>query len=153
MAASVEREATLGVGETLAIDRFRLKFEGLSATEQPTHLRVEGRFRISSNGGDGGVLAPALKYFPTQQSPIGRAVFRSTLSEDLYVILSGHSQVQGGQVTMKALVRPLLAWIWIGGAVMTVGTIVTLWPFRARVPAQATAAAPSLKDTADSRAT
>jgi cytochrome c-type biogenesis protein CcmF len=153
MAASVEREATLGVGETLAIDRFRIAFEGLSATEQPTHLRVEGRFRLSSNGHDAGVLAPTLKYFPTQQSPIGRAVFRSTLSEDLYVILSGHSEVQRGQATVKALVRPLIAWIWIGGAVMTVGTLVTLWPFRARVPAAATALARSLKETAGSRAT
>ncbi len=137
MTASVEREATLAVGETLAIDRFRLEFQGLGATEQPTHGRVEARFRVSSNGHDLGLLAPALKYFPTQQSPIGRAVFRSTLREDLYVILSGHSDVQGGRATLKALVRPLVAWIWLGGGVMALGTLVTLWPFRARGAARA----------------
>jgi len=133
MSASVEREVTLKIGETLALDRFRIKFEGLEAREQPTHLRVEALFRVSSDGQDVGLFTPALKYFPTQESPVGRAVFRSTLSEDLYLILSGFSQVREGQATLiKALVRPLLAWIWIGGGVMAVGTLVALWPFRLR---------------------
>ncbi len=132
MSGSVEREATLKAGETLAIDRFRIRFEGLRASEQPTHLRVEALFQVSNNGHDIGVLNPTLKYFPSQQSPIGRAVFRSTLREDLYLILSGFSQVRQGQATLKVLVRPLVAWIWLGGVVMTIGTLVALWPFRPR---------------------
>ncbi|MBI3028650.1 MAG: heme lyase CcmF/NrfE family subunit [Candidatus Rokubacteria bacterium] len=132
MSASVEREATLKAGEALTIDRFQIRFEGLKASEQPTHLRVEGLFRVSNNGREIGLLNPTLKYFPTQQSPIGRAVFRSTLTEDLYLILSGFSQVGREEVTLKALVRPLLAWIWLGGVVITVGTLVSLWPFRPR---------------------
>jgi len=132
MSASVEREASLQAGEGLTVDRFHIRFEGLQATEQPTHLRVEGRFRVSNGGSDLGVLAPALKYFPTQQSPIGRAVFRSTLTEDLYLILSGASEVRDGQATLKALVRPAVAWIWIGGGIMTLGTLLAVWPFRPR---------------------
>jgi len=132
MSGSVEREATLKTGEVLTIDRFRIQFEGFKASKQPTHLRVEGLFRVSNNGHDIGLFNPALKFFPTQQSPIGRAVFRSTLTEDLYLILSGFSQVQEQQVTLKALVRPLVSWIWIGGGVITIGTLLALWPFRAR---------------------
>ena len=132
MSGSVEREATLKAGEVLSIDRFSIRFDGLRAIEQPTHIRVEALFSVSNDGRDLGVLVPALKYFPAQQSPIGRAVFRSTLTEDLYLILSGFSEVRQGQATLKALVRPLMAWIWLGGAVMTLGTIVALWPFRPR---------------------
>ncbi len=132
MGYSVEREATLQAGEAMTIDRFHIQFEGLQASQRPTHLRVEGRFWVTNNEHDLGVLTPALKYFPTQQSPIGRAVFRSTLTEDLYLILSGFSEVREGRATLKVLVRPLLAWIWLGGAVMTLGTLVALWPFRPR---------------------
>jgi tetratricopeptide (TPR) repeat protein len=85
MGYSVEREATLQAGETLTIDRFRVRFEGLQASEQPTHRRVEGRFRVWNDEHDLGVLAPALKYFPTQQSPIGRAAidaFKHALALD-----------------------------------------------------------------------
>jgi cytochrome c-type biogenesis protein CcmF len=130
MGCSVEREATLQVGEALTIDRFRIQFEGLRTSQQPTHRRVEGRFRVSNNGHDIGVLNPTLKFFRTQQSPIGRAVFRQTLTEDLYLILSGFSEVSEGRATLKVLVRPLVSWIWLGGAVMTLGTLVGLWPFR-----------------------
>lgn len=79
------------------------------------------------------MLAPALKYLATQQSPIGRAVLHSTLTEDLYLILSGWSRVGRGEATLKMLVRPLVAWIWLGGGVMTLGTIMALWPIRVRV--------------------
>jgi cytochrome c-type biogenesis protein CcmF len=132
MAWSVEREATLRAGDTLAIDRFTVRFEKLRASEQATHVRVEAILHVSNRGHDVGRFTPALKYFPTQQSPIGRAVFRSTLTEDFYLILSGFSQVGEGEVTVRALVRPLLVWIWIGGGVMAVGTLLAAWPFRLR---------------------
>ncbi len=130
MGYSVEREATLKIGEGLSLGRYHLQFEGLKGSQQPTHFRVEGAFRVFNQGHDLGILSPALKFFPTQQSPVGRAVHRSTLSDDLYVILSGFSEVQQNQATLKVLVRPLLAWMWIGGVVIVLGTIVAVWPVR-----------------------
>lgn len=140
MSYSAETEATLNVGESLELGRYRLTFEGLQASDQPTHVRVEGLFRATRDGADVGVLKPALKYFPTQQSPIGRAVMRIGLAEDLYVILSGFSDVGRRQATLKLLVRPMVAWMWLGGAVLTLGTLVTVWPFRVRVRAPVPAA-------------
>ncbi len=128
MAYSIEREATLGVGESLAAGPYRVVFEGLHGSQQPTHYRVEGRFRVSQDGRALGRLSPALKFFPTQESPIGRAVFRSTLKEDLYLILSGFSDVDRNRATLKVLVRPLVLWIWLGGAVITIGTLMAILP-------------------------
>jgi cytochrome c-type biogenesis protein CcmF len=140
MSYSVEREATLDVGQSLAIGRYRLTFEGLRGSQQPTHVRVEGLFRAFKDGVDVGVLTPTLKYFPTQQSPVGRAVMRISLTEDLYVILSGFSDVAQRQATLKVLVRPMVAWIWLGGAVLVLGTLITVWPFAVRVRSAAPAA-------------
>ena len=130
MSYSVEREATLQVGEQLSVGRYRIQFEGLKGSEQPTHFRVEGSFRLFNEGYEVGVLSPALKFFPTQQAPVGRAVFRSTLLEDIYLILSGFSELSQNQATLKVLVRPLMAWIWLGGFVMALGTLVAIWPVR-----------------------
>jgi len=49
--------------------------------------------------------------------------------DDLYVILSGLSPLREGQATVKVMVRPLVSWIWIGGGVMVLGTVLALWPF------------------------
>jgi cytochrome c-type biogenesis protein CcmF len=114
----------------LQIDNYRIRFEGLQGSQQPTHFRVEGTFRVFHNGRDEGVLAPALKFFPTQQSPIGRAVHQSSVSEDLYLILSGFSEIDRNRATLKALVRPLVIWMWIGGFVIALGTLICLWPMK-----------------------
>jgi cytochrome c-type biogenesis protein CcmF len=128
MAYSVEREATMSLKEHLNIGRYLIQFEGLKGSQQPTHFRVEGWFRIFHGGQEWGVLNPALKFFPNQQSPVGRAVHQSTISEDLYLILSGFSELDKNQATLKVLVRPLVVWIWIGGFVIVLGTLLAILP-------------------------
>ena len=130
MTYSVEKEATLALKQDLQVGNYTIRFEGLSGSKQPTHFRVEGAFRVFHNGSDDGVLTPALKFFPTQQSPIGRAVHQSSLSEDIYLILSGFSEIDRNQATLKALVRPLVIWMWIGGFVIALGTLICIWPMR-----------------------
>ena len=130
MSYSVERQATLGRGETLDVANYKIRLEGLRAIEQPTHYRVEGVFEVTRDGRSIGQLAPALKFFPNQQSPVGRAVHRSTFTEDLYLILSGFSELDKNRATLKVLVRPLVVWIWLGGAVIFLGTLIAVWPAR-----------------------
>jgi cytochrome c-type biogenesis protein CcmF len=140
MSYSVERQATLGRGETLEVGNYKIRLLGLRAVEQPTHYRVEGVFDVERDGKDIGALAPALKFFPNQQSPIGRAVHRSTFGEDLYLILSGFSELQNNRATLKVLVRPLVVWIWLGGGVIALGTLIAIWPARRRQAATVPAA-------------
>jgi len=130
MSYSIEREATMALNQTLSVGPYQIRFEGLRGSQQPTHFRVESAFRVFKGGADWGVLAPALKFFPTQKSPVGRAVHRSTPSEDVYLILSGFSELNRNQATLKVLIRPLVVWIWIGGFVIALGTLIALWPFR-----------------------
>jgi cytochrome c-type biogenesis protein CcmF len=128
MTYSREREATLGLKQSLEVGDYRVQFEGLRGSQQPTHMRVEGSFRVYHREQDEGMLQPALKFFPTQQSPIGRAVHLSSLREDIYLILSGFSEVNRNEATVKVLVRPLVAWMWIGGFIIALGTLICIFP-------------------------
>ena len=128
MTYSKEKEATLAVKQNLTVGNYRIQFEGLKGAQQSTHFRVEGAFRVFHYGKDEGVISPALKFFPSQQSPIGRAVHQSSLSEDIYLILSGFSEVERNQATLKVLVRPLVIWMWIGGFVIILGTLICILP-------------------------
>jgi len=107
-----------------------IRFEGLKGGQQPTHYLVEGSFRLFKGTQEVGILSPALKFFPTQQAPVGRAVHQSSLSEDIYLILSGFSELDKNQATLKVLVRPLVIWMWIGGFIILLGTLVSILPFR-----------------------
>ncbi len=130
MSYSLEKELTMAVKQQVQLGNYRVEFEGLQGSQQPTHFRVEGAFRVFHNGNDEGVLRPALKFFPSQQSPIGRAVHQSSLSEDIYLILSGFSELDRNHATLKVLVRPLVVWMWIGGFVIALGTLVCILPMK-----------------------
>ncbi|MDX1567627.1 MAG: heme lyase CcmF/NrfE family subunit [Longimicrobiales bacterium] len=61
---------------------------------------------------------------------------RSNMLEDVYLILADVPQlgaaianVEGTQrATFEVQVNPLVSWIWYGGLVLTIGTLVALWP-------------------------
>jgi cytochrome c-type biogenesis protein CcmF len=137
MSYSIEKEATLAVDQELQVGNYRIQFAGLTGSQQPTHFRVAAAFHVFHNGSDAGILRPALKFFPSQQSPIGRAVHQSSLSEDIYLILSGFSEVDRNHATLKVLVRPLVVWMWIGGFVIALGTLVCIAPLGKRIPSEA----------------
>jgi cytochrome c-type biogenesis protein CcmF len=76
---------------------------------------------------------------------------RRAWNEDLYLILAGiddiNGVVQGTNprpiVTFRVLVQPLVPWIWIGGLIMAIGTLVALWP--GAEPARPAAVKPKLR--------
>jgi hypothetical protein len=51
---------------------------------------------------------------------------RSSLKEDLYVILGGLEQ--DGLASFELVVNPLVNWLWIGGGLLFVGAAVAMWP-------------------------
>jgi len=56
----------------------------------------------------------------------------STLREDLYVVYAGQNPETQAPV-IHAFLNPLVKWIWLGGLVVVLGTLVTLLPNRRAV--------------------
>jgi len=40
----------------------------------------------------------------------------------------------GDRVTLQTIIEPLAVWMWIGGAIVAVGTLLAAWPGRRRNP-------------------
>ena len=53
---------------------------------------------------------------------------RSTLASDLYVILADFSE--DDSATIKVYYNPMVSWLWMGGWVIALGTMVCAWPDR-----------------------
>ena len=125
----IQRETMLRVGEHLELGGYRLTFSGLGASEGPTHDKVFARIDVSVGTRSVGTMSPALRFYPTQQAPIAEVDYWVGAREDLYVIL-GSFDDKGAWVTVKALVTPLVSWLWAGGAIMALGSAVALMPDR-----------------------
>ena len=139
----IEREQTLQRGETLEIGRYAVRFTGLSAAEQPTHLLVQAGLDVSEHGRPVGTLRPGQRLYPGSNSPFASVAVRYGLFRDFYVILGSFDR-DGQWAQIKAQVHPMVAWIWLGGAVVLLGGAHALWPAgrRATVPVPGAAPAP-----------
>ena len=76
-----------------------------------------------------GVLSPEKSLYRGQEQPTTEVAIRTTLKEDLYVILAGYDD---NSATFKILVNPLVIWLWIGGCIMAFGAVIIMLPDRRR---------------------
>ena len=127
---SVQTERTLRRGESGELAGYRFRFDGLTGVEESNHYKVVGAFSVS-NGRGYEVLRPAKKFYPQEQSPIAYVDYRLGLKEDIYLVLGDFAR-DGTQATVKVQINRLVSWIWIGGAVLTLGALLAILPERRR---------------------
>ena len=53
---------------------------------------------------------------------------RSSLEDDFYVLLVDWQPISSQGATFKIYRNPLVTWLWIGGFVFSLGTMVAAWP-------------------------
>jgi len=123
---SVHTETTLEKGQTVALAGYRIRFDGLQESEESNHSKVTGAFTVS-NGRSLGVLHPAKKFYPQEQTPIAGVDYRLGLVEDLYLVLGDYAR-DGSHATIKIQVNRMVSWLWIGGLVLTLGAMLAILP-------------------------
>jgi cytochrome c-type biogenesis protein CcmF len=131
----LEKEVSLKRGESMHLGRYEVRFDDLSAWQESHRFVVQGTFTVLNSNRQVAEMRPAKRFYPSEQQPIGTVDVRSTPREDLYLILSSFTQ-DGASATLKVLIRPLVMWIWIGGAVMALGALVAIWPDRRALAAE-----------------
>ncbi len=129
---SMEKEVILMPGEEMTIEGYTLTYEGMVSSQTESRITYTATLSVHNKGKLIGQLVPE-KYFHRAYPAVTEVAIRSTLVEDLYVILVGWDEV--GATAFKVLINPVIKWIWIGGAVLLLGGLVALWPERRRPPA------------------
>ncbi len=124
----VEELRALSVGESLVIRDYELKYEGLEQVAEGANDVVFADLTVTKGGKYLTQIQPEKIFYPTWPQPRTEVALHSTFKEDLYVILSGWES--DGTATFKVKVNPLINWIWYGGYILVIGTIIALWPGR-----------------------
>jgi cytochrome c-type biogenesis protein CcmF len=85
------------------------------------------------------VLTPEQRVYPETGQDISDTAIRTTGFQDLYLALGDNRG--NGRWTVRAYVSPLAPFIWLGGLVMALGGMLSLWGrLRVRATLPATAA-------------
>ena len=131
----IEKEAILTPGESMSIKNYTLTYENMSYYETQSKLVVTATLSVYNRGKLIGKVTPQKYFHRSYEQGVTEVAIRTTLGEDLYVILIGWDEV--GTTAFKVLVNPLVNWIWIGGGVFVLGGLIAFWPdspARARSP-------------------
>jgi len=125
-------------GETVEVGSHTATYLGVNIVERDE--KVSTVADISVDGGQ--VYQPSINRFRNGQV-IGEPSVRPSLGEDVYLTLVAPPDPETGEATIRVIVQPLVSWLWIGGAVMGLGTVLALFPGRRRDPLSAAGATAS----------
>jgi len=140
MSYRTEVERALTAGESFEIAGYAIRYEALMPTVAVDRLVIAARLAVSPSNGramagtrapapSAVIVAPSLNFFPQDRTPVATPAVRSSWRNDLYLVLIGIED-GGRQVVVRAIVNPLVSWIWAGGMIMVAAGIVALWPTR-----------------------
>jgi cytochrome c-type biogenesis protein CcmF len=125
-----ETQGTLASGESLNIANYTVTYRELASWNSPgegvnyTRSVVD----IYENGVYLGQLAPRIDYYYDAQQNMTIPGQRSTLRDDLYILLVDWQPVSSIGATFKIYVNPLVNWLWIGSLLFLAGVTFAAWP-------------------------
>jgi cytochrome c-type biogenesis protein CcmF len=133
-----EAEKQLKPGEALKIRNYELVYQDTKRVQDPNKMVIESTVVVKRDGKMLDTIFPQKHFYIVQQQPTTEVALFSNLREDLYVVLGEH-QPETNAATFHVYLNPLVSWVWIGGMVLTIGTLITLLPDPRERPGQAVA--------------
>ncbi|MFW5946866.1 MAG: heme lyase CcmF/NrfE family subunit [Gemmatimonadota bacterium] len=133
---NTDREFTLDRGETATVGDYTLRFDDIWGSDEARRFVITSRVAVLRDGERVATLAPRLNYYRMSDSPISTPAVWTRPHEDLYLTLMAFEE-NGASATIRAIVEPMIAWIWIGGLLIGVGAGIALTyrrSFDPRVP-------------------
>ena len=140
-AYDVEEQFTLVPGESVEIrspfgHTYRLTYQDMSWYTATNMTKLVASMRVEKDGRPAGQLVADQRVYRQRTETATEVGIRRAWNEDLYLILAGvddaNGVVQGSNprplTTFRAMVNPLVPWIWTGGFIMAMGTLIAMWP-------------------------
>ena len=142
-----EALTVMAPGQTMTVGPYTLRFDGVTREKGPNYIADRGHFVIMDAGKPGATLLPEHRFFPAEGQDKNDTAIHTTGLRDLYLALGDARD--GGRFAVRAHVFPLAPLIWLGGLVMALGGILSLWG-RLRVgEPEARPAAPAMAQAAE----
>lgn len=113
-------------GDRVTLGQYTIQFEKLTVAQENNARVIGANLFVSENGKQIDTLRPQKAYYAAADQMTTEVAVRTTLREDLYVILAGWND--DGSATLKVIINPLIVWLWIGFIVFIAGTLITMLP-------------------------
>ncbi len=119
-----EAHGPLRNGEALKIGDYSLTLRGVTEQQKENAVLTTAVLDVNRGGKFVGTEHPAKALYLKSQQPMTEVALHVTPAEDLYMILGGVNE--DGTTSIQAYINPLVSFVWVGGLVMLLGTLIAL---------------------------
>ncbi len=134
-----DRTETLLPGQTMTVAGNTFTYESLAGDETSQRIKIFANVRI--NGDE--VYTPGTSLYLAQGMNVATPSVKPGFTEDLFLVLDQIPDDRNpeGPIRLRVVVRPMITWLWIGGILMSIGTLLALFPGSRRRGTEAVSAA------------
>lgn len=126
-AFTLQNEFTIKPEENFDLGRYHIKFARMTFGKDDAKEWMGSDLEVYLDGKLVHKLHPEKRLYTTHEQPTTEVALLSTWRDDLYVVLAGYDN-EKGSATFSVYVNPLVRWLWIGGWVMALGTVLAFVP-------------------------
>ena len=124
-----ETQGQVAPGEQLTIGRYVMIYDDLQQfTTDDDREVTRSTVSVYRDGQLIDTLHPRVDFFLSSEQSMTIPGVRSALEDDFYVLLTTWEGTGSGAATFKIYVNPLVNWVWAGGLIFILGTLVAAWP-------------------------
>ncbi len=129
-----ETQGSLAPGERLQLGGYEIEFVSLIEFQTDDGRLVDRAVvDVYRAGSYVTQLYPRQDFYFESGQPMTISGLHNTWESDVYVLLVGWEPLSGQKATFKVYLNPLVNWVWTGGLVFILGTLVAAWPERETV--------------------
>jgi cytochrome c-type biogenesis protein CcmF len=125
-----DKQMEMTSGSQMRIGRYTLVCQAFDTVPGPNYTSERVSIEVMKDGRETMMLYPEKRNYGDSQESGTMVAISSTPREDLYLVYAGHSP-QSDWPVIHAYLNPLVKWVWFGGVVVVLGTILALIPNRA----------------------
>jgi cytochrome c-type biogenesis protein CcmF len=131
-----ETQGTLATGESLNIAGYEIRYREIASWDnRPAGVNyTRSVVDIYEDGEYLGQLNPRIDFYFDSQQTMTIPGNRSTLRDDLYILLVDWEPATSTSATFKIYVNPLVNWLWFGSLLFLVGVVIAAWPEKEAEP-------------------
>jgi len=128
-AFTTDAEGDLGIGDRLSIREYTLRMDKLGIEDTPNYAADKATVSLFEYGKKVANLYPEKRLYKAgqEQQPTTEVAIYSSVKNDIYVVFQGGTR-DGKKAVVQVFYNPLVMWVWIGGIVLVLGTLIALLP-------------------------
>jgi len=127
-----ETQGALQTGQALELQGYKMVYKDIAQWDDASTGVNHTRAVVEIYKGNRAVaeLYPRTDYFYEAQQNMTIPGLRSTMDDDVYVILVDWEPASAFGATFKLYVNPLVNWLWLGSLMFFFGIVIAAWPDR-----------------------